>query len=63
MVVNSIPRRCSRTIQEKQSELKQADAEIEQAEAQTRIAENRTRPPLMKAELRHRAGEARRQQG
>ena len=33
-----------RTMQEKQSELKQADAEIEQATAQARITRSRTRP-------------------
>jgi multidrug efflux pump subunit AcrA (membrane-fusion protein) len=38
-----------RTIQEKQSELKQADAEIEQAQAQTRISEEQNATAAMKA--------------
>jgi HlyD family secretion protein len=38
-----------RTIQEKQSEVKQADAEIEQARAQARIAEEQNATALMKA--------------
>lgn len=38
-----------RTVQEKQSELRQAEAEIEQARAQARIAEEQTRTALMKA--------------
>ena len=38
VVVQFDPSTLQRTIQEKQSELKQADAEIEQAQAQTRIA-------------------------
>jgi len=38
-----------RTIQEKQSELKQADAEIEQAQAQTRIASEQNATAVMKA--------------
>ncbi len=38
-----------RTIQEKQSELKQADAEIEQAQAQTRIASEQNETAVMKA--------------
>ena len=37
VVVQFDPTTLQRTIQEKQSELKQADAEIEQAQAQTRI--------------------------
>jgi len=38
-----------RTIQEKQSELKQADAEIEQAKAQARITDEQNATALMKA--------------
>jgi HlyD family secretion protein len=38
-----------RTIQEKQSELKQADAEIEQAQAQTRITDEQNATAAMKA--------------
>ena len=38
-----------RTIQEKQSELRQADAEIEQAKAQARITEEQNATALMKA--------------
>jgi HlyD family secretion protein len=38
-----------RTVQEKQSELKQAEAEIEQAAAQARIAEEQNQTALMKA--------------
>ena len=45
---SSIRRRCERTIQEKQSEVKQADAEIEQAQAQTRIATEQNATAVMK---------------
>lgn len=38
-----------RTVQEKQSELKQADAEIEQAQAQSRIAAEQSATAVMKA--------------
>jgi multidrug efflux pump subunit AcrA (membrane-fusion protein) len=38
-----------RTIQEKQSEVKQADAEIEQAQAQTRITDEQNATAVMKA--------------
>jgi len=38
-----------RTVQEKQSELKQADAEIEQAQAQSRIAAEQSMTAVMKA--------------
>ena len=45
---SSIRRALQRTIQEKQSELKQADAEIEQAQAQTRIAKEQNATAAMK---------------
>ena len=41
---SSTARTLQRTIQEKQSELKQADAEIEQAQAQAQSPKSRTRP-------------------
>ena len=44
-----------RTIQEKQSEVSQADAEIEQTQAQTRIAEEQNATALVKARIRHRS--------
>ena len=49
VVVQFDPSTLERTIQEKQSELKQADAEIEQAEAQTRIAKEQNATAAMKA--------------
>jgi multidrug efflux pump subunit AcrA (membrane-fusion protein) len=48
VVVQFDPPTLQRTIQEKQSELKQADAEIEQAEAQTRIAKEQNATAAMK---------------
>ena len=48
-----------RTIQEKQSELKQANAEIEQARSQSRITDEQNATSLMKAEVRRRARQAR----
>jgi RND family efflux transporter MFP subunit len=48
VVVQFDPSTLQRTIQEKQSELKQADAEIEQAEAQTRIAKEQNATAAMK---------------
>jgi HlyD family secretion protein len=50
VVVEFDPSTLQRTIQEKQSELKQADAEIEQAEAQTRIAREQNATAVMKAD-------------
>ncbi len=49
IVVEFDPSTLQRTIQEKQSELKQADAEIEQAEAQTRIGHEQNQTAVMKA--------------
>jgi multidrug efflux pump subunit AcrA (membrane-fusion protein) len=49
VVVQFDPTTLQRTIQEKQSELKQADAEIEQAQAQTRIASEQNATAVMKA--------------
>lgn len=49
LVVQFDPSTLQRTIQEKQSELKQADAEIEQAQAQTRIASEQNATEVMKA--------------
>jgi HlyD family secretion protein len=49
LVVRFDPSTLERTIQEKQSELKQADAEIEQAQAQTRIAREQNATAVMKA--------------
>jgi hypothetical protein len=49
VVVQFDPSTLQRTIQEKQSELKQADAEIEQAQAQTRIAREQNATAVMKA--------------
>ena len=49
VVVRFDPSTLERTIQEKQSELKQADAEIEQAQAQTRIAQEQNATAVMKA--------------
>ena len=49
VVVQFDPSTLQRTIQEKQSELKQADAEIEQAEAQTRIAREQNLTAVVKA--------------
>jgi HlyD family secretion protein len=49
VVVRFDPSTLERTIQEKQSELKQADAEIEQAQAQTRIAQDQNATAVMKA--------------
>ncbi|HMF61882.1 MAG TPA: efflux RND transporter periplasmic adaptor subunit [Vicinamibacterales bacterium] len=49
MLVQFDPSTLQRTIQEKQSELKQADAEIEQAQAQTRIASEQNATAVMKA--------------
>jgi multidrug efflux pump subunit AcrA (membrane-fusion protein) len=49
VVVRFDPSALERTIQEKQSELKQADAEIEQAQAQTRIAREQNATAVMKA--------------
>ena len=48
VVVQFDPSTLERTIQEKQSELKQADAEIEQAQAQTRIAKEQNATAAMK---------------
>ena len=48
VVVQFDPSTLQRTIQEKQSELKQADAEIEQAQAQTRIAKEQNATSAMK---------------
>jgi HlyD family secretion protein len=48
VVVQFDPSTLQRTIQEKQSELKQADAEIEQAQAQTRIATEENATAAMK---------------
>lgn len=48
VVVTFDPSTLQRTIQEKQSELKQADAEIEQAQAQTRIAKEQNATAAMK---------------
>ena len=49
LVVRFDPSTLERTIQEKQSEVKQADAEIEQAQAQTRIAREQNATAVMKA--------------
>ena len=49
VLVQFDPSTLQRTIQEKQSELKQADAEIEQAQAQTRIAREQNATAVMKA--------------
>ena len=49
VVVQFDPSTLERTIQEKQSEVKQADAEIEQAQAQTRIAQEQNATALVKA--------------
>lgn len=49
LLVQFDPSTLQRTIQEKQSELKQADAEIEQAQAQTRIALEQNATAVMKA--------------
>jgi HlyD family secretion protein len=49
LVVRFDPSTLERTIQEKQSELKQADAEIEQAQAQTQIAREQNATAVMKA--------------
>ena len=49
VVVQFDPSTLQRTIQEKQSELKQADAEIEQAQAQTRIAKEQNATAAMKS--------------
>jgi HlyD family secretion protein len=49
VVVEFDPSTLQRTIQEKQSELKQADAEIAQAEAQTRISHEQNATAVMKA--------------
>lgn len=49
VVVQFDPSTLERTIQEKKSELKQADAEIEQAQAQTRIAQEQNATAVMKA--------------
>jgi multidrug efflux pump subunit AcrA (membrane-fusion protein) len=48
VVVQFDPSTLQRTIQEKQSELKQADAEIEQAQALTRIAKEQNATSAMK---------------
>ena len=48
VVVQFDPSTLQRTIQEKQSELKQSDAEIEQAQAQTRIAKEQNATAAMK---------------
>ena len=48
VVVQFDPSTLQRTIQEKQSELKQADAEIEQAQAHTRIAKEQNATSAMK---------------
>src|SRR3954469_24931650 len=50
VVVEFDPSTLQRTIQEKQSELKQTDAEIEQAQAQTRLASEENTTAAMKAE-------------
>lgn len=49
LLVEFDPSTLKRTIQEKQSELKQAEAEIEQAQAQTRIASEQNATAVMKA--------------
>ncbi|HTG99328.1 MAG TPA: efflux RND transporter periplasmic adaptor subunit [Vicinamibacterales bacterium] len=49
VLVRFDPSTLQRTIQEKQSELKQADAEIEQAQAQARIAREQNATAVMKA--------------
>jgi multidrug efflux pump subunit AcrA (membrane-fusion protein) len=49
VIVQFDPSTLERTIQEKQSEVKQADAEIEQAQAQTRIAQEQNATALVKA--------------
>ncbi len=49
LLVQFDPSTLERTIQEKQSELKQADAEIEQANAQSRIAREQNATAVMKA--------------
>ncbi len=49
IVVQFDPSTLERTIQEKQSEVKQADAEIEQAQAQARIAQEQNTTALVKA--------------
>lgn len=49
VIVQFDPSTLERTIQEKQSEVKQADAEIEQAQAQTRIAQEQNTTALVKA--------------
>ena len=49
VVVQFDPSTLQRTIQEKQSELKQADAEIEQAQAQSRIAKEQNATAAMKS--------------
>lgn len=49
LLVQFDPSTLQRTIQEKQSELKQADAEIEQTRAQTRIASEENATAVMKA--------------
>ncbi|MEP6916773.1 MAG: efflux RND transporter periplasmic adaptor subunit [Acidobacteriota bacterium] len=50
VLVEFDPSTLNRTIQEKQSELKQTDAEIEQAQAQTRLASEQNTTASMKAE-------------
>jgi HlyD family secretion protein len=49
VLVRFDPSTLQRTIQEKQSEVKQADAEIEQAQAQARIAREQNATSVMKA--------------
>lgn len=49
LLVRFDPSTLERTIQEKQSEVKQADAEIEQAQAQSRIAREQNETAVMKA--------------
>jgi HlyD family secretion protein len=49
LLVQFDPSTLQRTIQEKESELKQAEAEIEQAQAQTRIASEQNATAVMKA--------------
>jgi HlyD family secretion protein len=49
VLVRFDPSTLQRTMQEKQSEVKQADAEIEQAEAQARIAREQNATAVMKA--------------
>jgi HlyD family secretion protein len=49
VLVRFDPSTLQRTIQEKQSEVKQADAEIEQAQAQARIAREQNATAVMKA--------------